>query len=591
MTGWSDRNRRPVLPTPRTRRAAGAVVLAVVAALSLSACTPTQVFGLGQPRYPQPTVADVTNLPDLPDLPDTPTWDEFNTKVTKIVADAKTAGTVTDTSRLDAIVAKLAKADHSDPNVRAVLRTVLRQVTNQADQPAKIDVAAQSSSSALKWTSCGPEGLECASLTVPEDYSKPSGKTVAIKLDRYAAKDESKRIGILLSNPGGPGGSGVDFLPSWYKDLSDDIKDSFDVISFDPRGVGQSDPIICGAPPEPYSDKIVANPTTQTEEDDYAAEADKFSKACSNSNGPYLGEVGSKDVAMDMDEMRKAMGEDQISYVGYSYGTVIGQVYANMFPDKVRGLVLDGIVDTGLTKQQLSSTQNKAFDNALRRFVKSCPKVCNGLAQYLTQETAQNDIPAKFLEENTSPREVQTGILGTLYSPENWPFLAYAMRAAAVDKDGTLLGLAADNYGGRSIFDGEYPGNGDDSYLAVMCHDFAVSKIDKAFALARSDNRLHPVFANAPDVICNEWEAKPDPLGPLTWPKSTPVLLVSTTGDPATPHSMGKTVAARNPASTLLTHNGDGHTVYNNGNKCVDSKVDAFLLTGKSPAKGTTCQK
>lgn len=574
----------------KSTRVTSVVALTLSLILVLSGCDPKILFGAASPQYPQPTLPSPEKIPELAALPDLPTWEEFKKTTDDAIAYGEKNGSVTNHDRLDSIVAKLDGADHDDPGVRLVMRTVMRAAVNQSQEPATVDAAGKSSSATLTWTSCGADGLECASLQVPLDYDKPDGPTIDIAIDRYKATDPSKRIGIMLSNPGGPGGSGVDFLPGWYGDLSPEIKASFDVMSFDPRGVGQSAPVICGQPDEPFA-QVDSTPETQKQEKAYAKEAAKFASACKNGAGDLLGNVGSRDVAQDMDEIRKAMNEDQISYVGYSYGTVIGQVYANMFPKQVRALVLDGVVDTAKTKQSLSSVQSKAFDNALRRFAKSCQKVCNGLAQYVGQKAADEPIDSKFVDEKVDDSAVQVGILGTLYSAENWPLLSWALREAAVNKDGTLLALARDNYAGVSIFDGQNAGGGggDDSYFAVMCGDFAVTSLDTAFAMSRSDNRLHPVFAQAPDVLCNEWKPKADPIGAITWPAKTPILLVSTTGDPATPHSMGQAVAARNPSAVLLTHNGDGHTVYARGNKCIDPKVDAFLLKVTLPAKAIVC--
>ncbi|PRZ33878.1 alpha/beta hydrolase family protein [Antricoccus suffuscus] len=579
------------MSTPYRRRGVYLLITALVAILALSGCGRVVVLdGTAAPRYPQPDAPDVAKLPDLPAYKNTLTWSEFKDGVAKAISTGVKNGAVTDHSRIDQIVYKLADADHDDPGVQVVMATVLSMAKTQSKAPAQIAESGRSAEDgALAWAPCGDDGLECASLKVPLDYDNP-GDTIEIKLDRYKAKDPDKRIGVLLGNPGGPGGSGIDFLPAWYGGLSDEIKDSFDVVSFDPRGVGQSDPFYCG--PVSGSSDVNPDPKTKAEEDAYTEQAGKFADACAKAGKDMLKHMGTKDVARDVEKIRTAMGEDQISYVGYSYGTAIGQTYANMFPGKVRAFVLDGVMNTAVTKQQLSSAQTAAFDKALRRFSGSCEKVCTGLAQYLTTKLQDDNIESKYLSSSdyVDQTYLNIGISAALYSAKRWPYLAWALREAAADSDGTLLALSVDDYTGRSIFSGEYTSNGDDSFSAVMCRDFATSSLDDAYAMSRSDNRLHPVFANRPDVICNEWPVPPDPLGALTWPKGTPVLLVSTTGDPATPHEMGKSVAARNPSAVLLTHDGDGHTAYSNGDSCIDDKVNKFLLDVKAPKKGTVCK-
>lgn len=580
------------MSTPHRRRGGCLLITVLIAVLALSGCGRVVVLdGTAAPRYPQPPTPDIAQLPELPAYKGAPTWSEFKDGVAKAIATGVKNGAVTDHARLDQIVDKLTDGDHDNPGVRVVMATVLSMAKKQSKAPAQIAKSGRTAEDgAVAWAPCGDDGLECASLKVPLDYDKPNGDTIEIKLDRYEAKKPGKRIGVLLGNPGGPGGSGIDFLPAWYGGLSNEIKDSFDVVSFDPRGVGQSDPFYCG--PVTGSSDVNPNPKTSAEESAYTEQAAKFADACAKAGTDVLGHMGTKDVARDMEKIRTAMGEDQISYVGYSYGTAIGQTYANMFPDKVRAFVLDGVMDPALTKQQLSSAQTAAFDKALHRFTGSCEKVCIGLAQYLTATLEDDNIKSKYLTSSdyVDQTYLNIGISAALYSAKRWPYLGWALRQAAADKDGTLLALSVDDYTGRSIFSGEYTSNGDDSYSAVMCRDFATSSLDDAYAMSRSGNRLHPVFANRPDVICNEWPVPPDPLGALTWPKGTPVLLVSTTGDPATPHEMGKSVAARNPSAVLLTHNGDGHTAYSNGDSCIDDKVNAFLIDVEAPKKGTVCK-
>lgn len=581
------------MPTAGNRRARILSILIVFGCcLVLAGCNRVDyVEGNGKPRFPVPVLpTNVSALPELPALANTPSWDEFKSGIQAAIDYGTKSGVVTDHARLDAIVKALSKGNHDDPAVKVVMKYVLLLATNEAQSLPPIAPSSDAAGAGtLSWKPCEADGLQCASLKVPLDYTKPSGASVDIKMDRYPARKPDQRIGVLMANPGGPGGSGLDFLPAWYSGLSDELKDHFDIVSFDPRGVGQSDPFVCGKPKSPGDTS--PNPKTPAEEAAYTALAKSYGDACDTIDPQMLQNIGTKNVARDMDEMRKAMGEDKITYLGYSYGTEIGQVYANLFPDQVRAFVLDGVVDPGLTKQQLSTAQTAAFDNALSRFAKSCPKVCTGLGQYVVQQSGNKQIDSKYLgsSDYVDPNYADTAISAMLYSKSRWPLLAWALREAAVDKDGTLLALAVDSYSGRSIFTGESSSNGDDSFIAIMCRDFAISSLPDAYRMSRTSNRLHPIFASNPDVLCNEWPSQPDVIGPVTWPKSVPVLLVSTTGDPATPHKLAQNVAARNPSAVLLTHDGDGHTAYSSGDNCIDAKVNQFLIDVKAPKKGTVC--
>ena len=188
----------------------------LIVMLAVGSCGRIVVLeGKAASRYPQPAAPDVDNLPQLPDYKKTPTWSEFKSNVAKAIQEGEKNGSVTDHSRIDEIVANLAKADHDEPGVQVVMATVLSMAKSQSKAPAQIAESGRTAEDGeLSWGPCGGDGLECASLKVPLDYNNPGGDTIEIKLDRYAAKDPGKRIGVLLGNPGGPGGSGIDFLPS-----------------------------------------------------------------------------------------------------------------------------------------------------------------------------------------------------------------------------------------------------------------------------------------------------------------------------------------------------------------------------------------
>ncbi|MEP7215231.1 MAG: alpha/beta fold hydrolase, partial [Anaerolineaceae bacterium] len=229
---------------------------------------------------------------------------------------------------------------------------------------------AGASAAAINWQSCGGS-FECATLKVPVDYANPGGKTLDLALLKQPARDPSKRIGTLMANPGGPGASAIDFVRSWSSVLSKDVRDRFDIVTFDPRGVGQSSPIVC------HDDlqKLVAldpSPDTAAEWDGVKAESKVFADAGAKKYGDLLSAVGTKNVARDMDTIRVALGEERLTYVGYSYGTVIGSVYADMYPTHVRAFVLDGAVDLSLGFEETVGTQAVGFERALAAYEADC---------------------------------------------------------------------------------------------------------------------------------------------------------------------------------------------------------------------------
>ncbi|HEY7270539.1 MAG TPA: alpha/beta fold hydrolase, partial [Dehalococcoidia bacterium] len=228
---------------------------------------------------------------------------------------------------------------------------------------------ARAAAEGLDWHACGV--FQCATLTVPLDYDHPEGRQIDLSVVRQPARDQSQRIGSLFVNPGGPGGSAVDFLRAWAPTLAPDIRDRFDVITFDPRGVGESTPLEChdniqqlaALPPAPGSDA----------EWQEIADADKsFADLCAERAGGTLPYLGTVNVARDIDRLREALGEDKISYFGYSYGTEMGQVYAGLFPQRVRAMVLDGAVDLALSGDQVDFEQAMAFEKAYDHFLQDC---------------------------------------------------------------------------------------------------------------------------------------------------------------------------------------------------------------------------
>lgn len=452
---------------------------------------------------------------------------------------------------------------------------------------------------ALPWKGCGG-GFQCATLQVPLDYSKPDGRQISLALIRRPASDQSRRVGSLLTNPGGPGASGVDFVRAWAGQLSSEVTDRFDVVGFDPRGIGQSAPIVCHDNLQEY---VAADPTpdSQQEWDRLVAVTRTFADSCAQKYGDILPYLGTKNVARDLDRIRAAVGDDRLTYLGYSYGTVIGQVYADMFPKNVRAMVLDGAVDLSLSTDDRTLTQAMGFEHALDDYLADCAKESCDLAKRgdpakevdaVMAKAEAAPIPAKGADRPAGPGETLLGIITPLYSHDSWPTLTRAL-TAALDGNGALLVRLTDSYLGREP-DGSYP-NEQEANVAVNCLDQPPSQLPTTYqaypAAARAFAEKAPHFgaAFANGLACAFWAARPDPLSVPKAAGAPPIVVVDTTGDPATPYAWGVAVSKQLSSAVLLTYYGEGHTAYGGGDGCVDDAVNGYLVDLKAPATGMQC--
>lgn len=459
-------------------------------------------------------------------------------------------------------------------------------------------VSAQQST--LDWRSCG--SYECATLRVPLDYTKPNGEQIDLALVRKPAADKSKRIGSLLVNPGGPGGSGVDFVRAWTPILSSSIRDRFDIVGWDPRGVGQSTPLVCH---DSIQDYIAADPSPDSQQEWNTLEAVSRTLAddCATAAAGKIDFYGTKNVARDLDRIRAALGDDKLTYLGYSYGTVIGQAYLQLFPDRVRAMVLDGAVDLSLDVDDLTLTQAQGFERALENFAENCRERGNrcDLNDYgdpadaireVIARAEEKPIPSKSADRPAGPGEALLGIIAPLYNEILWPRLDDAVRDA-LDGDGSALVNLTDGYLER---DGNDYSNSLEMNLAVNCIDNEPSKLPTTYSgyldIAKTLEEESPTFgtAFANGLACALWKAKPDPLTPPTNVRGVPpVLVVSTTGDPATPYEWGVAVSEQIEDAVLLTFRGEGHTAYAGGDSCIDKAVNTYLVETTAPEPGTVC--
>jgi pimeloyl-ACP methyl ester carboxylesterase len=445
----------------------------------------------------------------------------------------------------------------------------------------------------LQWKSCY-ENYQCADLLVPIDYTELKTGIFNISVLKYLTTNK-KKLGSLIVNPGGPGGSGVDYAYAAEYLFTPAILEAYDIVGFDPRGVGRSEPIICLSDKE--LDANYASDSKPDNEQEFAQtliESKKFIQLCEKKN-KHLTSFSTANAARDMDILRQAVGDKQLNYMGKSYGTFLGTLYAQFFPDKVGRIVLDGAVDPSISNFQQALTQAVGFDKAFAAFVTDCSKRSD--CPLPKDDKAATDEMKKVLsqlEKKPNKRLSESlALLGTasaLYdSATGWPKLRAAIKAVKQGKAGKLLELA-DDYTGRTE-DGNYTTNEFDSGAIIDCLDFADNrsveemKVD-AQAFAKQAPLFGPYLAYG-GLVCKYFET-PKTIEVLPTKTANPIVIIGTTGDPATPYEWAQGLHKILTNSVLISLTGDGHTGQGQGNKCVDGQVDDFYLTNESP-KTSSC--
>ncbi|MBH1935698.1 alpha/beta fold hydrolase [Streptomyces sp. AV19] len=437
---------------------------------------------------------------------------------------------------------------------------------------------------------------ECASLPVPLDYARPDGKTIGLALIRARATDEKHRLGSLVFNFGGPGGSGVSTLPSFGKSYAD-LRKRYDLVSFDPRGVGESAGVRCLTDKElDAADRVDATPDDDTEVT-AAVELDRrYARACGKNAGQVLAHVDTLSAARDMDRLRAALGEDRLRYFGISYGTELGAVYAHLFPAKVGRAVLDAVVDPRQDPAQGALAQAKGFQLALDDYLKDCGADCPAQSRItaLLKRLDSKPLPTA-LGRPLSQDQAVNGIAAALYSKDTWKYLTAGLREATAKGTGTTLLLLSDSLAGRDP-EGRYS-NLQAANRAISCADaeqrYAPAEVKALLPQFRSAS---PVFGESAAwalLQCTDWPVKgkwKTPESSVSAKGSAPILVVGNTGDPATPYEGARRMAeALGPAAVEVTYKGEGHGAYNSGNACMKALVDGYLLEGRVPARGATC--
>ncbi|MFG3526138.1 alpha/beta hydrolase [Streptomyces sp. NPDC047917] len=447
---------------------------------------------------------------------------------------------------------------------------------------------------------------ECSSMRAPLDYAKPGGGTIELALIRAAAKSQDKRIGSLIFNFGGPGASGVATLPAFGTEY-DKLRARYDLVSFDPRGVGRSDGVEC------ETDKQLdarfetdGTPDTSAEVDAFVKDTKTFARACEKNSGRQLPYVGTTDAARDMDLMRQVLGDKKLYYFGISYGTELGGVYAHLFPKNVGRAVLDAVVDPTQDSEQSSLGQTKGFQLALDNFTQDCvdrgaecklpgstsKEVEQGIADLLAklEKKPIQGLGSRRLTETLAT----TGIAAALYSKQTWSLLEQGLDEADGGNGALLLALA-DSLNGRSD-NGRYD-NSMAANTAINCADskqrFTADQTEAKLPEFRSASKIFGNYLGWSLMACTGWPVQgawntPD----VSAPGAAPILVVGNTGDPATPYKGAEAMADAlgKGVGVKMTYKGQGHGAYNSGNACVQKEVGGYLLDGRVPAAGTVCK-
>jgi pimeloyl-ACP methyl ester carboxylesterase len=468
----------------------------------------------------------------------------------------------------------------------------------------KVDAALQPFySQVLHWQACAG-GFQCADASAPMDWKDPGKASIKLALIRHVAPGTP--IGSLLVNPGGPGASGVDFVKQSLSYAVDStLQQHFDIVGFDPRGVGSSSAVDCGGP-RVLDDFIYGIVPGTPGSDAWIAQVEKengeFGQACLKNTGPLLQYVDTDSAARDLDLLRAVLGDKKLNYLGYSYGTLLGATYAELYPKKTGRLVLDGALDPATSDFDVTLTQAKGFESAFRAYLsdcltrKGCPfhgTVDGAVAQVhqLLQQLQQHPIAGddgRRLGANT----MFTAIILPLYDQSNWKYLDQLFDD--VRQGGTSIAFQlADSYNDRDS-SGVYSSNETEAFQAINCLDYKTDSdpADMRRQAAELDAQA-PLFGPVMSwggTSCATWPfpGSRDRVA-IHAAGSAPIIVVGTTDDPATPYVWAKNLARELQNGHLVTRKGEGHTGYNKGNRCVDSAVDDFFVSGRVPASDPRC--
>ena len=458
-------------------------------------------------------------------------------------------------------------------------------------------------SQSLTWKSCS-NGFQCTTVTAPMNWQDPSQASIKLALIRKQAT--GTKLGSLLVNPGGPGASGYDFIrDSLSYAVDSTLQKNYDIVGFDPRGVGHSSAVSCGGASvlDNFNYSIIpGTPGTDPWLADLEKENAQFGADCLKSSGPLLQFVDTVSAARDLDLTRALLGDTKLNYLGYSYGTFLGATYADLYPKKVGRLVLDGALDPATTEFEVTDIQAKGFESAFRAYLKSCigTKDCpfTGTVDEAMLETRKilDRLQASPLQNSDGralgANTMFTAIILPLYNKDNWTYLNTLFAEVLQGSTKTAFVLA-DSYNDRAK-NGTYNSNSTEAFVSINCLDYksqdSVAQMrTEAAQLAADAPTFGPQMAYG-GTSCAKWPfASTRDRGPIAAKGSGDILVVGTTNDPATPYVWAKNLSAQLAKGHLITYHGEGHTAYNKSNSCVNNAVDNYFVRGTVPAKDPDC--
>jgi pimeloyl-ACP methyl ester carboxylesterase len=458
-------------------------------------------------------------------------------------------------------------------------------------------------SQVLEWERCGE--FQCATATAPLDWNDPAAGETELALIRQTARG-GDRIGSLLVNPGGPGGSGYDFIAdSIDYAVGPRLEERYDIVGFDPRGVGRSTPVSCFDDAQ-MDEFLFGIPQSERGTDAWIAEvgaaSKEFGEACAEGTGELLGNVDTVSAARDLDLLRAVLGDDELHYLGYSYGTFLGATYAELYPERAGRLVLDGAIDPSASDDEVTQAQAIGFEQALRAYLADCLSGADCPFSGTVDEAA-DEVARLLASVEQSPLRgsdgrslgadsLVTAIIYPLYSAESWSYLSDMFESVMLGDADTALTFA-DLYYGREA-DGTYLDNSTEAFRAINCLDYTydadpAAMRESAAELAEAAPIIGPYFGFG-DIGCAVWPHQSESeRSPIAAEGAAPILVVGTTGDPATPYEWAVALADQLESGVLVSYDGEGHTAYRKSNACIDTTVEAFLLDGTVPEGDPEC--
>jgi pimeloyl-ACP methyl ester carboxylesterase len=453
----------------------------------------------------------------------------------------------------------------------------------------------------VTWTSCN-KTFQCAEVKVPMDYAKPDGESIQLAVIRLPAS--GKRLGAMLINPGGPGGSGYDMALNGAKSyFSVKLRSAYDIVGFDPRGVQRSAPVKCISDAAMDKERQESfNLATNAGLDAAIAQNKSDAAECKKNSGPVLAHVDTVSSARDMDILRAVVGDKKLNYMGFSYGTKLGATYAGLFPQRVGKFSLDGALDPSLSIDEVSMGQAKGFEGAIHDWAANCLTKSDCPVSGTTDQAVQQirDLNATYTAD---PQRAKDGRLVTgeeftnavafaMYSTDLWDPLSGALTEAFKGDASGMLALA--DYSADRNADGKYTSNTASAFTAINCLDYPMdSNVAYMRAEAAKLEKVSPTFGallSYSGISCEGWAYPPTGKpAVITADGAGPILVIGTTADPATPYEWAESLSKQLSSGVLVTWNGDGHTAYGRANACLTNTVDDYFVDGKVPAKGTTC--